>query len=259
MRERWTGRSERAPTATTAQLEAGLEELRKNVVLAAEQRVVGVSTVAVRFSSFVNDSGYECVHDGTRCQGDCRDTIYAKATVLEWALLCNVTHIPCSSARDHSQLSATEGDSYFVIGVNHKYTNQSLYSSVTAYDFPRLAAAALRKGGSKPSDPVTYTAMDTDLRGSAFPFLSGELQRTVGPYLYAVEFSRNCTSPSMEQRAGSHLCYNVPSAASSPDEPVLNTTSPVVFIERMYIRPGSASGPAVAETILPYLIHVRQR
>ena len=86
------------------------------------------------------------------------------------------------------------------------------------------------------------------------PFLSGE--RTVGPYLYAVEFSRNCTSL---QRVGRHLCYNVPSAASNPDEPVLNTTSPVVFIERMYIRPGSASGPAVAETILPYLVHVRRR
>ena len=85
---RRTGGSERAPGDDgTAGGARGATKTRSASSRAARRRV---STVAVRFSSFVNDSGYECMHDGTRCRGDCRDAIYAKATVLEWALLCNV-------------------------------------------------------------------------------------------------------------------------------------------------------------------------
>jgi hypothetical protein len=75
------------------------------------------------------------------------------------------------------------------------------------------------------------------------------------PFLYAVMFSRNCSATA---RRG-ELCYNVLSQKTSPKDLAIALDEPVVIIERMYIRPGTASGPAVNETILPSLVHFRPR
>jgi hypothetical protein len=43
------------------------------------------------------------------------------------------------------------------------------------------------------------------------------------------------------------------------DDLIIGEKDPIVFIERNYIHPGTKSGPAVAETIMPKLIHFRAR
>ena len=137
MRTRWTGIPENVPgLATNAQLKAGLEKLRQAVI---DKHRHLLDYVQVPFQSFVNDSGYECLSDGSKCQGDCRDTIYAKATLLPQEIICNKTHLPCKPSRD-AELSADPTDSIYLMGVNHRMTNQSLYSSLTAYNYPQLAS-----------------------------------------------------------------------------------------------------------------------
>jgi len=124
-------------------------------------------------------------------------------------------------------------------------THQSRYSSVTFYNFPKLAAGILRT----PGGVVNYTVMADDYKGSAVRYLPNH---PAAPYLYAIKFARRCSS--MEKT----LCFEVPSQTSNPNMTALALHDPFVFIERMYIHPGTKSGPAVAETILPTLIHVNK-
>merc|ERR1712157_190435 len=76
MRTRWTGHDESAPGVSTADLKDGLLQLETAVLQRNSHSRFDHSSLA--FKSFVNDSGYECLAEGSRCQGDCRDTIYAK-------------------------------------------------------------------------------------------------------------------------------------------------------------------------------------
>lgn len=241
MRTRWTGISESVQGAVSnAQLASGLKELKAAVIQTHRHLL---DYVSVPFKSFVNDSGYECLEDGSRCQGDCRDTIYAKATLLPQELICNMTHFPCKPSRN-SQLTTDPTDALYMVGVNHRMTNQSLYSSLTAYNFPKLASGQLIHNGTK-----SYTIMETAeaLAGSATAYLP---DHPAAPFLYVVKVARSC--------AGSDgLCYELVSK-SDGGELVIDPTQPVVFIERMYIHPGTSSGPAVEETILPWMIHFKR-
>lgn len=98
MRTRWTGQAEQVQgKLTNEELKSGLELLKSRVV-SAHRKLLDYVTVPFKvctvsqmmlsiligwvLQSFVNDSGYECLADGSKCQGDCRDTIYAKATLL---------------------------------------------------------------------------------------------------------------------------------------------------------------------------------
>lgn len=91
------------------------------------------------------------------------------------------------------------------------------------------------------------------------------------PYLYVIKVARSCSS-------SKDICFELASTKSEADELVITPSQPVllplaalsstisrvvwyqvVFIERMYIHPGTKSGPAVDETILPFLIHFRPR
>lgn len=216
-------------------LRRALLELEAGVVA---RHAEGVDFAALRFSTFVNDSGYECLADGTRCQGDCRDTIYAKATFEVQSILCNKTGLPCRASRD-AFLSDEEGDHFIVVGVNHKATNHSLYASLTAYSYPKLASVGM----------VT----DARFTGSATRYLPKG--HPAAPYLYAVKFARRCAD------ADADLCVVLPESvpAGQPDRVPLPPRAPVVWIERMYINPKTSSGPAVAETVLPILIHFKRR
>merc|ERR1712137_1205393 len=91
---------------------------------------------------------------------------------------------------------------------------------------------------------------DDDYKVSAQHLLPGH---PAAPYLYAIKFARACGK---NERV---LCVEVPSKTSDPDQTVMALTDELVFIERMYIHPGTKSGPAVEETILPVLLHVRPR
>jgi hypothetical protein len=244
MRTRWTGHSESVPGVSTAELEDGLRQLEIAVLQRNSRSRFDHAQLA--FKSFVNDSGYECLAEGSRCQGDCRDTIYAKATFIVEETLCNKTHLPCRPA-SRSELTEDPRDMLYVIGVNHERTNQSVYSSLTLYDFPKLAAGMLVPGGHGPGQ---YTLMDEDYGGSAAKYLPTHL---ASRYLYVVKFARKC---SLEER---DFCVEVPSTSSTPGDITMGLSSQLVFIERMYIHPGTRSGPAVAETLLPKLLHFRPR
>ena len=113
----------------------------------------------------------------------------------------------------------------------------------------RLASAALVDAAT---GEESYTVMADALAGSAARFLPATMA-DVARYLYAVEFSRNCSASTLGA-----LCYDVPAAPTPAQRLVLGTASPAVFIERMYLHPRTHSGPDVAETVLPWLVHVRR-
>ncbi len=242
MRTRWTGKKEAGTNASYDQLTDGLEQL-KQVILQQNRRLLNYDVQD--FTSFVNDSGYECLANGLKCQGDCRDTIYAKATLLVEETLCNMTHIPCKPAR-HAELTDKKSDAFYVMGVNHKMTNQSLYSSITLYNYPKLASGILEKSQGEQE----WTMMDEDYKGSAVKFLP---DHPAAPWLYVMKFARECSDDEAV------LCVKVPFESSDPNITTLKLSDPLVFIERMYIHPGTKSGPAVSETILPILIHFVDR
>lgn len=92
--------------------------------------------------------------------------------------------------------------------------------------------------------------MDDDYKGSAMRYLP---DHPGAPYLYAVKYARKCSS---EDKI---LCFEVPDSSDDPSVTAMTLDQPFVFIERMYIHPGTKSGPAVAETILPVLLHFNRR
>jgi len=75
-------------------------------------------------------------------------------------LICQKTGLPCKPSR-YSELNNEKDNKYFIIGVNHKMTNQALYSSITAYNYPQLAPGFFSNTGG-------YTVLESkDLSGSA--------------------------------------------------------------------------------------------
>lgn len=168
-------------------------------------------------------------------------------------ILCNKTGLgPVCKPSRHSELSASPKDRLFAVGVNHRLTNQSLYGSLTAYDYPKLASGTLRARDGATS----FTVMeDETLSVSAAPYLSrmAPEDNAALPYLYVVEFARNCTT-------STEFCYEIASEVTpGRDTLPIALDSPVILMERMYIHPGTKSGPAVAETILPKMIHFHPR
>eukprot|EP00441_Pelagodinium_beii_P024205 CAMPEP_0197653222 /NCGR_PEP_ID=MMETSP1338-20131121/34926_1 /TAXON_ID=43686 ORGANISM="Pelagodinium beii, Strain RCC1491" /NCGR_SAMPLE_ID=MMETSP1338 /ASSEMBLY_ACC=CAM_ASM_000754 /LENGTH=540 /DNA_ID=CAMNT_0043228259 /DNA_START=96 /DNA_END=1718 /DNA_ORIENTATION=- len=239
MRTRVTGKSESGENVTNQQLRHGLKLLKQRVI----QGNSGFSFTSLDFDSFVNDSGYECLQRGLKCQGDCRDTIYARATLLIQEGLCNKSHLACKPSR-HAELTSEPSDSFLVMGVNHKMTNQSLYSSITVYNYPKLAAGILKRS----SGHMQYTMLDRDFQGSALQFLP---DHPAAPYLYIVKFARRCLP------GDRYICLEVASWPDSSNVTAIAEYEPLVFIERMYIRPGTKTAPAVAETIMPILVHFK--
>jgi len=134
-----------------------------------------------------------------------------------------------------SELSKNDiNDSFIVIGVSHSKTGMAKYSSVAAYDWPKLA----------PVGDIT----DWQLENSAAYYLGDQNPAT--KYLYAVKFARVCRNPE-------ELCVEIPASSNDPEISALSYDSPVIFIERCYLNPLTNSGPAVSETILPILLHTR--
>mmetsp|Transcript_24987 Transcript_24987/g.53915 ORF Transcript_24987/g.53915 Transcript_24987/m.53915 type:complete len:546 (-) Transcript_24987:30-1667(-) len=233
MRKRETGVYERTEALSHEELLLAYKQLQESV----RQAHSHVDVATLKFDSFVQDSGYECLDDGTKCQGDCRDTVYAKATFLVQQTICEKTHLPCSDTRSATLTKDDPNDSFIVTGVIHSNTGQSIYSSISAYDFPKLASVA--------------SLMDSKLEGSAAKYM--EKDHPAAKYLYVVKFARKCYGPPDE------LCIEIPNASDDPNESTLAYGSPVVFIERCYINPKTKSGPAVDETILPTLYHTRSK
>jgi hypothetical protein len=260
MRNRISGVPEKTSNCSNGNLKAGLKSLTSLIQSAYGSGLVLKDYTDIDYTSFVVDSGYECLDDGTQCQGDCRDTIYAKATLLVEETLCNDTHVPCEPSR-RAVLTSGVDDFYFVVGVNHQLTSHSIYSSQTLYNYPKLASGQLSAGAD---GALKYTEKESsgDLVGSAAQYFERSSRyHNAGsevcaiPFLYAIMFSRNCTATALR----GELCYNVLSKKTSEKDLAIALDEPIVLIERMYIRPGTASGPAVNETILPRLVHFRPR
>lgn len=57
-------------------------------------------------------------------------------------VICNKTGLPCKPSRE-AQLTSDTSDELYIVGVNHRMTNHSLYSSLTAYNYPKLASGIL--------------------------------------------------------------------------------------------------------------------
>lgn len=239
MRERVTGKGEGASDASFQDLQAALGRLHDLVISEEHKRFNGTQrhVASMEFSSWVNDSGYECLSAGTKCQGDCRDTVYAKATfaIREVECLPLPKVGPCNPA-EHGYLTEDYGDSIFAIGVNHKATRQALYSSVTAYDVPKLAA-------------VSPGITDDIYAGSAEKYLGKD--DPAAKYFYVVKFTRHCDPDDID------LCVEVPIRSDNPSVNPLALNNAVAFVERMYINPTTRAGPAVSETILGKLVHFR--
>merc|ERR1719433_102984 len=243
LRTRWTGHSESAPGVATEVLQDGLRELQK-AVLKKHSRSFFDHT-ALPFKAWVNDSGYECIKRGERCQGDCRDTVYAYATLVSQEVLCNATHLPCRPARK-SELTRHPSDALYVFGVNHQRTKHAIYSSLTMYDFPRLASASVRIMGK---DKEQFTIKNDDYADSALGLLP---KHPAAPFLYAVKYARNC------QAKEEVLCVEVPAESQDPDAIPMAIDAPLAFVERMYLKPGMKTGPLLAETVLPSMVHIRR-
>jgi len=136
-----------------------------------------------------------------------------------------------------------------VVGVNHKLTSQAVYASVTVYDYPKLASGTLRNASGALQDTEMEAARD--LLGSANKYFPEG--HPIAPYLYVVKFARKCLRDDFD------LCYEVLSESADPSVLTIALHSPVFFLERTYIHPGTKSGPAVNETILPTLLHHRSK
>ena len=245
LRNGYAGISEQAPNVTTDQLRDGLSLLQK-IAKAKHAGPYPRHSAVLDFSSFVQDSGYECLEDGTRCLGDCRDTIYSRGTFLMEEYLCNKTHAPCSPARS-SRLIPEGIDALYIVGVNHHLTNHTLYSSFTAYNFPKLASGIFRDDSR--SFGYSLTEDSPSLVGTAQRYFS----HPAAPYLYVLKFARNCTRDDFD------VCLEVESASTDPNALFIDLHLPVILCERSYIWKGLTTGPAVNETILPELIHIRYK
>lgn len=252
MRNRYTGVGEHAPGGKLDMkaLREAQQELLREVKKRHGEGIFRRRGLALSaFQSFVKDSGYECLRSGIQCQGDTRDTIYAKGTFIVQDALCNKTGIvKCKPSRS-SKLTVDKDDALYVIGVNHFLTSQALYSSLTIYDYPKLASGQLRSPAA--TNSTTYTEMESanDIRGSADKYLGD--RHPAAPYLYVVKFARECSPDDFD------LCYEVVTESSDPKALIVDPTSSVFLLERMYIHPETGSGPATNETILPLLLHSR--
>merc|ERR1719169_352961 len=98
-------------------------------------------------------------------------------------------------------------------------THQSLYSSITAYNYPKLASGILQT----PDGKRQYTVMDADYGGSASKLLE---KHPAAPYLYVVKFARKCSN---DER---FLCMEVPAHSDKPNVTAITENQPFVFIER---------------------------
>jgi len=243
LRTRWTGHSESAPGVTTEALQDGVRQLRKAVQKKHSRSFFDHTSLA--FKAWVNDSGYECITRGIRCQGDCRDTVYAYATLVDQDVVCNVTHIPCKPARK-SELTRHPSDAIYVFGVNHQRTGHAIYSSLTLYDFPRLASGSIRIMGQEKEQ---FVIRDVDYADSAQGLLP---KHPAAPFLYAVKYARKC------QAKEEVLCVEVPIESHDPEAILMPIDAKLAFVERMYLKPGMKTGPALAETVLPSMLHIRR-
>merc|ERR1712107_440388 len=94
-------------------------------------------------------------------------------------------------------------------------TGRALYSSVTGYDFPKLAA-------------VTSAVTDSDYAGTAERYL--DIGDPAARYLWVVKFARSCAD-------SEGVCVEIPVESSDPAVGPLALHTPLVFLERMYVNP----------------------
>ena len=87
-----------------------------------------------------------------------------------------------------------------------------------------------------------------DLSGSAAKYLDED--DPAFPYMFVVEVARDC---SLSKNYCVELAYK-----GGEDDLIISISDPIFFIERMYLHPGTKSGPAVVETIMSKLIHFRK-
>jgi len=174
--------------------------------------------------------GYDCLGDGTICNGDSMDTTYpnSRVEILRGELCVKALNTTCPIAR---RPSLGKEDFYIVTGVNHNATDKSLYSSTVMYDFARLESVGQFDSSNGNS---SYT-------GSAHQYLQDAPD--TAQYLYAIKFARNCN--------GEKFCTEVP--YSGPNS--LPAEAPALFIERMYMDPLYESGPSLNSAVMAVVHH----
>jgi hypothetical protein len=226
------------PTTDASLIGVSLDELRRDIRAVAFQISSSTNNTLARVTeteSSTPDNGFECIENGTLCQGDCRDTHYPFTIAIYRRLLYCQEHWDENVCPGMLNATLVKGDSLFVVGVNHALTNMSSYMSVAIYDLTYFW------GVSAVGNEV--------LDGSASHFVQPSLTDTMNaslPYLYVYEFSRVC-----EERP---YCQEV---ASSFGEPFIPFDDPVGITERLYDNPLTHVGPEPTDIIPPYVIHIR--
>ena len=192
--------------------------------------------------SGVPDNGFDCINKGRMCLADCRDTLYPFSTkIYRKSKICQLENITCNGVMD-GKLTNDESDVLITIGINHALTEMSSYTSMSIYDATYLWGV--------------YTVGDEMLNDTVWKYINfsdynDDISLQVLPYIYVYEIRRSCKNVTN--------CINVPSTPSSNVKAVIPLNDPVVVTERMYNNPITHVGPELEDTILPYIVHLREK
>jgi len=141
---------------------------------------------------------------------------------------------------DNGHLATIDGgptranDFFVVYGINHEATGRAGYSSVTLYNYEKLAGlmAFSSKDGYDGSAQVYLGADDPD-----------------SAYLYARLYARDCSA--IPGDIDQQYCYSVPSTGNIS----LPIGNHVMWVVRMYDNPHTHAGPLASETLFDNVVH----
>lgn len=185
-------------------LEAALDRLE-----AAIQATHAGDTISQYVTNAGTFDSETCIENGTPCLGDNRDALYPGLGTTAFRI--------------------GNGDSVYVLGVDHTVTGKATYASASVYALSHLLGLA--------------AATSADWRGSAVRFLPDDPDAAS---LFAYRFARDCT--------GDAWCVEVPTGAC-PDGAGLLQMLTVVF--RIYVEPGTATAPDPGLVVRDRVLYVR--
>jgi len=223
-------------TLSHAELQTALsDDLWKGVMSKLLPTHPFVHTISVDAPNF--DDGYDCLKEGTICNGDNQDTLYPNsARSILTSGICNSTlGSKCPIAR-RTTLQADGSDFFLVTGVNHNATGSALYSSMCMYNYARLESIGAFTSMPLELDNASYV-------GSAKAYAKYLSNASYADYLYAIKVTRKCSE-------GEPYCVEIPGTGpnSLPDD------GSCLFIERIYLDQMRA-GPTRDATVKPIVYH----
>ena len=225
-----------------------VEQVIRNVTEKSKNLKNNWSLQIAYTQSGVPENGFECINNGQRCLGDCRDTIYpVNSETYNIASICNrlqnLNHtgiISCDGTSD-GLLTDNSDDKYIVVGVNHAKTQMARYSSLSVYDSKYLWGV--------------YTIGNDDLENTVNAYIQHQVLHDpdiaqATPYMYIYEIRRDCENI--------NNCITIPSTFNK-NIPFIPYDDVVIIAERMYNNPVTHVGPDKDSVILPIVLHFRRK